>query len=558
MMKKTRYYPFERNRYFYGKLLTVRDFESEQIYFNNKRRMLNRLMYGTGVVSGLQVVAVDDKSISVEMGMALDSLGREVVISSPVTLKLSMIEGFTNNEYAKNVYLCVGYDEKGKEPVHTVANSSVRSDEISEYNRVLESYKLFIKEDAPDASEFELDEMKNETSIIYQDSQIRILQVTPKYVNPEDVFEVTLIIQKTLQTPQISFECEIEANHAEPTNKDEFRKIVFTESGQGQESEFKIRYGLKASTVVNSQATVSIKEGTGKLSIGDRQISINTHSSNTVQIIEDSVSDKLLHNYYSRSLEGSISGTNDQSIYLAKISLLKVGSTYMIEKVETVPFGEYIYNPTALFKLGIFQDQKAGSTKLAIKSNLKMLPIGKKPELTMFYDEMDQQLNLQLELPEHRNAEDEMATGVIEISMQSKLATNLFAKAEKNFYSNEIKHGLGNGPVYIMTGIEQNPKGNETGQEKLYQGDQAVFNNSEYVADFPNFSMGTLLYPKKGSFIVGVRTQHPGEIKSIKVRWWAFKKQPEDYIQEQINNQDTVTEADQGLKEVATSKEEKE
>lgn len=81
--EKTRYYPFERNRYFYGKLLTVRDFESEQKYFNDKRRMMNRLLHGSGVLTGLQVVAVDEKSVSVEMGAAIDALGREIVVPSP-------------------------------------------------------------------------------------------------------------------------------------------------------------------------------------------------------------------------------------------------------------------------------------------------------------------------------------------------------------------------------------------------------------------------------------------------------------------------------------------
>jgi hypothetical protein len=164
-MKNSRYYPFERNRYFYGKLLTVRDFESEQKYFNDKRRMMNRLLFGAGVVTGLQVVAVDDKSVSVEMGAAIDALGREIVVPAPVTLKLSMVDGFTNNEYAKNVYLCIAYDEKGKEPVHSIANSSVRSEEVSEYNRVLESYRLFVREEAPDPSSLPLADLAEKTTV---------------------------------------------------------------------------------------------------------------------------------------------------------------------------------------------------------------------------------------------------------------------------------------------------------------------------------------------------------------------------------------------------------
>ena len=63
-MKNMKYFPFERNKYFYGKLLTVDDFETEQRYMNDKRRVLNRFLYGTGVVCGLNVVPIDDMTIS--------------------------------------------------------------------------------------------------------------------------------------------------------------------------------------------------------------------------------------------------------------------------------------------------------------------------------------------------------------------------------------------------------------------------------------------------------------------------------------------------------------
>lgn len=54
-MKNTKLYPFERNRYYSGKMLTSADFQAEQTYFNNKRRFINNLMYGAGVVCGCGV-----------------------------------------------------------------------------------------------------------------------------------------------------------------------------------------------------------------------------------------------------------------------------------------------------------------------------------------------------------------------------------------------------------------------------------------------------------------------------------------------------------------------
>ena len=93
-LKNLKYFNFERNKYFYGKLLNVEDFETEQRYMNDKRRLINRLIHGMGVVCGMNVIRVDEATISIEMGLALDFAGREIVIEKPVLKKLSTIDGF--------------------------------------------------------------------------------------------------------------------------------------------------------------------------------------------------------------------------------------------------------------------------------------------------------------------------------------------------------------------------------------------------------------------------------------------------------------------------------
>jgi len=47
---------FERVKYFYGQLLGVREFQSEQAYFFEKHRLHNRYLHGYGVVCGLEVI----------------------------------------------------------------------------------------------------------------------------------------------------------------------------------------------------------------------------------------------------------------------------------------------------------------------------------------------------------------------------------------------------------------------------------------------------------------------------------------------------------------------
>jgi hypothetical protein len=70
-----------RNRYFYGKLLDPENLGLEQRYFNRKRWLLNRLALGRGALRGLDVVATaDGVALRVTPGVAIDGLGREVIV----------------------------------------------------------------------------------------------------------------------------------------------------------------------------------------------------------------------------------------------------------------------------------------------------------------------------------------------------------------------------------------------------------------------------------------------------------------------------------------------
>ena len=93
-MINRKYYSFERNNYFYGKLLTSKDFQNEQRYMNDKRRLINRTLHGMGIVYGMDVVAADESAIILQSGMALDAGGREIVVPHTQVIKLSTIDGY--------------------------------------------------------------------------------------------------------------------------------------------------------------------------------------------------------------------------------------------------------------------------------------------------------------------------------------------------------------------------------------------------------------------------------------------------------------------------------
>jgi hypothetical protein len=75
---------FERIRYTAGMLLTADEFRTEQTYHVERRRLLNRMLHGAGVVSGLEVTGgPEDGTVTVAPGFALDRCGREILICEP-------------------------------------------------------------------------------------------------------------------------------------------------------------------------------------------------------------------------------------------------------------------------------------------------------------------------------------------------------------------------------------------------------------------------------------------------------------------------------------------
>lgn len=130
---------FKRNKYFYGKLLTVRDFEDEQSYINKKRYLMNRTIHGIGLVCGLEVsnpkLEESGFKIYLSKGVALDCCGHEIVVSQDGTkdVKGERKDGLN--------YIYLKCKEELTEPVPVPANAS-SCEEICCGSRILESFEL--------------------------------------------------------------------------------------------------------------------------------------------------------------------------------------------------------------------------------------------------------------------------------------------------------------------------------------------------------------------------------------------------------------------------------
>jgi len=132
----------ERNRYFYGKLMTVRDFEAEQCYNREHRHLHNQALHGQGAICGFAVEpkagAGNQAKLVVKPGMALDCCGRELILANDQEVDLKVFQekiGAITAE--KNLFLCIKYDECGREPVPALENAST-CEEVCEHNRISE------------------------------------------------------------------------------------------------------------------------------------------------------------------------------------------------------------------------------------------------------------------------------------------------------------------------------------------------------------------------------------------------------------------------------------
>lgn len=78
----------ERNNFFYGKLMDVPQFEKDYAYNLQKRLLLNRLVVGSGVIFGLDVVADTSNTgkVIIQPGVAIDALGQEIIVPQEISI----------------------------------------------------------------------------------------------------------------------------------------------------------------------------------------------------------------------------------------------------------------------------------------------------------------------------------------------------------------------------------------------------------------------------------------------------------------------------------------
>ena len=127
----------KRPRFFSGRVLTADDLTEEQTYHREKHRRHLQSLHGTGIVSGLSVtVNAGSDTLTIEPGLAIDPLGRELCIGKTVT---ASVPAATESPSL----VALEYAERLVDPVPTATDET-------EASRIEEGCRVIL---APSASE---------------------------------------------------------------------------------------------------------------------------------------------------------------------------------------------------------------------------------------------------------------------------------------------------------------------------------------------------------------------------------------------------------------------
>ncbi|MFI3174337.1 MAG: hypothetical protein R3Y53_03930 [Bacillota bacterium] len=487
-MKNTKYYPFERNHYFYGKLMSVRDFNEEQKYTNDKRRMQNVLTNGVGVVAGMNVVLIDERTISIGAGIAMDSQGREVVIEESITKKVGVIDGFSDLKNPEEVFLCVSYDEKEEELVHAISGS-----EGGNHNRILEGYQLYLTDNLPKEHMMWLSQLQNKTTIIYEGEGILITQQTPKYVTAKGIVEVKVTIEKrgVIKGVEVDYLLSCEYLRSESGTKE--IRIYHRDEGNGNQKTELTFYGMMED-VENGKNDLLFTCADGQVMVGAEKIALSRTIEIPVTVEEKEVKDRIIKDYFATHFEDIMARNLEHPICLAKLRLIQRDDAYSILELEKLPFEQRVLSNQMLYML--LKDAWLEMKLLRPQKNVSLSKSDRK---------------------ETQKDETNFMSGKenIYIDLQSK---------DKVYYSDEIAHGLGEGNVCVKASVGENVDGSLFyEQNTIVSGDLELLKGTIFEPNLPLVKIAVVSYPEKGTFRIVVKMLENAEETSLQMYWWAIK-----------------------------------
>lgn len=495
-MNNGQMYPFQRNRYYAGKLLTSADFQAEQDYFNNKSRFMNQLMYGSGIVCGLGVVSLDDLSVLIENGVAIDGLGREVILESSAVKKLSAIEGFDKTS-SEEISLCIRYDEEAVNSVYAVNRG--QSDKEYEFSRISESSQLFIIDKELADAHYDMETEFLTSGILYADEDYLVTVSMPCTVCKGKSVKMVVEVQKLTDSEnRLTVHGTLQVPGFLTAYGTQEIPLEIESVALAKDEKYTSEYWMTTQKSDEESTAIILKTGTAQAFVNDTAVSMD--GSFKLKVLLSNISPReLVNREIGRlSLEMRNIGGYEEYIRLADITLIRTAGAYVIEKIEEGTVKKYIGTPAQSVLRGNYLDYffKEGEVRKPAPVDTSLVTRDARGSVVKG---------------------PEIASGVVDIPLGEN------ARKGDIRFSGEIVHGLGKGNVYVQVGFESiamDPALGANAKSTIY-GNADLFRNNKSEA--PMVDSAVKVLNDKGSFVVAAKLLENVDYLVLTFRWVAMK-----------------------------------
>ena len=497
-MNHANFFPFERNRYFYGKLLTVRDFEVEQRYHCSKRALLNRLLHGSGVVCGLGVTASDESTLMIESGMALDYQGREIVLPETLFRKLQMLEGQETLAGKKDAYLCLSYAQEDVEPVNA---TGAEVGAQRQFDLTREGYRLFLTTEPPAYQELLEAAGEENVSVLYQSDDLILVLSVPSGLYAGEEFQVRVLVVKNEKTPPVQFSLEGENTFVESDNGRV--RLAYRESREEKRCVYTVDFPLRARALSDVDGQLFPSGCELNVELGSHRYKNYLTVEAAVHLCRDQEESRLRRRRMddlSRHLRG-----RDLPLYLAKLELIHSAGGVFVGAVTNLPFQQ-----TAS---GEGEHKSGKNGDLTVTTSVRSLEYWQKPDVKAVYQPSTGGLHLDFGIPSPEQYDYAVAHGTVDLTMPGGIRVN------SRVFSKEIAHGLGAGAVDVRLSVEFQDK-EETA---LLCGNSEVFKSKNIKLSPPWVEAAAVVYPERGTMRIGLWLHDTVKGNLVRVHYFAQK-----------------------------------
>lgn len=510
-MKNNELLPFNRNRYYKGKMLTSADFEAEQLYMNNKRRFVDQMLGGSGIVCGLNVISLDDLSIMIESGMALDDAGREIVVENSVVKKLSTLEGFESLR-TNEASLCIRYREEESQPVYSVNHQEGQKE--YEHNRIQESYELFLIDTQDAEAPFEMETEFFAGNVLFENQDFRVTFRIPANICAGYYVKAAVEVEKlSRENVSLHYEAVLQTPALTSDNGSQELTIRLENIALEQGKHIVREYWMLAQNEELSDTSIMMKSGSMRVMINGSELSAGANFNWKINIVGEKPVELAARESAKTSMELRGMGGGMGMLRLADLKLVRTESAYLIESVEEKKVKKYIltmrdaplrqeYIDHFHKKFPFYQTSRIGSQTVRSAEN------GRER-----YD---------YPVPK-------IESGIVEIPLGEN------ARKGDICYSGEIMHGLGKGNIYVEVGYESLEEDKVLGKDAktTVYGNPALFapSNPPVAAE-----TAVKVLNDKGSFIVALRLLQDVKQLVLTYRWVAMRCGGDEFKEELEEN----------------------